>query len=168
MLLEREDWEANVKSLALGVLLASVGCATPYAYSFHLENRGARLAAKPNDREVLEDADVRAEILVDPTGARAVLLDLTNKTEQVLQVEWAQISMTGSEGSSISLRPHVDLGWILPGATTSARLVPFALPPSGDRAAGYQGIRFELVVPTIVRSEPRLYRYSFAVDVRPI
>jgi hypothetical protein len=45
----------------------------PYVYSFHLENRGARPAAKPNDREVLDDADVRAEILVDPTGTRAIL-----------------------------------------------------------------------------------------------
>jgi hypothetical protein len=62
-----------VKSLALGLLLASVGCGMPYAYSFHLENRGARSAAKPSEREVLDDADVRAEILVDPTGTRAML-----------------------------------------------------------------------------------------------
>jgi hypothetical protein len=154
--------------LALGVLLASVGCAMPYAYSFHSENRDARPSAKPNQREVLDDADVRAEILVDPTDARAILLDLTNKTDQVLQVEWAKITMTGSDGSSTSPRPHVDLGWILPGTTMSARLVPFALPPSGDRAAGYQGSRFELVVPMIVRREPKSYRYSFVVDVRPI
>lgn len=157
-----------MKFLALGLLLASVGCGLPYAYSFHLDNRGAHPAAKPSEREVLDDADVRAEILVDPTGARAVLLDLTNETDQVLQVEWAQITMTGSDGSSTSLRPHVDLGWILPGATMSARLVPFALPPSGDRAAGYQGSRFELLIPMIVRREPKLYRYSFAVDVRAI
>ena len=168
MLLEREDAakEADVKLPAVGVLLACVGCAMPYAYSFHVENPDARLSAKPNQREVLDDADVRAEILVDPTGARAILLDLTNKTDQVLQVEWGQITMTGSDGSSTSPRPHVDLGWILPGASMSARLVPFALPPSGDRAAGYQGCHFELVVPMIVRREPKLYRYSFAVDVR--
>jgi len=155
-------------SLLLALSLACVGCATAYAYSFHLENQGARPAATPSEREVLDDADVRAEIAVDPTGARAILLDLTNKTDQVLQVEWAQITMTGSDGSSTSPRPHVDLGWILPGATMSARLVPFALPPSGDRAAGYQGSRFELVVPMIVRREPKSYRYSFVVDVRPI
>ena len=157
-----------MRSLALGVLLASLGCATPYAYSFHLQNQGARPVAKPNQREVLDDADVRAEIFVDPTGARAVLLDLTNKTDQVLQVEWAQITMKRSDGSSTSLRPDVDLGWILPGATVSTRLVPFALPLSGDQAASYQGSRFELVVPMIVRRESKLYRYSFTVDTRPI
>jgi hypothetical protein len=169
-LLEREDAarEANVKVLALGVLLVSMGCATPYAYSFHLENQDARASAKPNQPDVLDDADVRAEIVVDPTGARAIILDLTNKTDQVLQVEWGQITMIRSDGSSTSPRPHVDLGWILPGATVNARLVPFALPPSGDQAASYQGSRFELVVPMIVRREPKLYRYSFAVSVRRI
>jgi hypothetical protein len=152
----------------LGVLLASVGCATPYAYSFRLENQEARPAAQPEQRDVAADADVRAEILVDPTGARAILLDLTNKTDQVLQVEWGQITMIRSDGSSTSPRPHVDLGWIPPGATINARLVPFALPPAGNQAASYQGSRFELLVPMIVRREPKLYRYSFTVDVRPI
>jgi hypothetical protein len=169
-LLERTDAarEADVKGLALGVLLASMGCATPYAYSFRLDTQEARPAAKPEQRDVAADADVRAEILVDPTGARAILLDLTNKTDQVLQVDWGKITMTRSDGSSTSPRPHVDLGWIPPGATINARLVPFALPPAGDRAASYQGSRFELLVPMIVRREPKLYRYSFTVDVRPI
>lgn len=140
----------------------------PYAYAFRLDNQGARHAAAPNEREVLDDADVRAEIAVDPVGARAVLLDLTNKTDQVLQVEWAQITMRRSDGSSTSLRPQLDLGWIQPGATMSARLIPFALPPSGSQAASYQGNHFELAVPMIVRREPKLYRYSFAVTVRTI
>lgn len=153
-----------LQALALGLLLAFVSCAPPYAYSFHLE--GARSAAKPNEREMLDDADLRTEISVDPTGARAILLDLTNKTDQVLQVEWTQITMKRSDGSSTSLRPLVDLGWILPGATTHTRLVPFALPPSGDEASSYQGKRFELVVPMIVRREPKLYRYSFSVTVQ--
>ena len=152
-------------SLTLGVLLASVGCATPYTYSFRLDTQEARPSAQPGQRDVAADAYVRAEILVDPTGARAILLDLTNKTDQVLQVEWGKITMTRSDGSSTSPRPHVDLGWILPGATANARLVPFALPPTGDRAANYQGSRFELVIPMIVRREPKLYRYSFTVSV---
>jgi hypothetical protein len=153
---------------ALALSLACVGCATPYAYSFHLENQGARPAAKPSEREVLEDADVRAEIAVDPTGARAILLDLTNKTDQVLQVAWAQITMRRSDGSSTSPRPQLDVGWIRPGSTLSTRLVPFALPPAGSQAASYQGNRFELVVPMLVRREPRLYRYSFSVTVRKL
>jgi len=154
--------------LAVGALLTTVGCATPYAYSFHLENPAARTAQQPMSRETLEDADVRAEILVDPTGARAVLLELTNKTDQVLQVAWTQIAMKRSEGGATSLRPQMDLGWILPGATASTRLVPFALPPTGDEAVGYQGNHFELVVPMIVRRESRSYRYSFTVGVRKI
>ena len=157
-----------MKPLALAVLLASVGCAAPRAYAFHLENAGARPATKPNQREVLDDADVRAEILVDPTSARAILLDLTNKTDQVLQVEWANITMKRSDGTSTSPRPQEDLGWILPGATLSTRLIPFALPLTGGDADGYQGNHFELEVPMIVRREQRLYRYSFAVHVRPL
>jgi hypothetical protein len=50
----------------------------------------------------------------------------------------------------------------------NARLVPFALPPAGDRAASYQGSHYELLVPMIVRREPKLYRFSFAVNVRRI
>ena len=160
------EWLSVLQALALS--LACVGCSVPYEYTFHLENQGARPAAKPSDREVLDDADVRAEIAVDPSGARAILLDLTNKTDQVLQVEWAQITMRRSDGSSTSPRPQLDLGWIQPGATVSARLVPFALPPSGSQVASYQGSRFELTVPMIVRREPKLYRYSFSVTVRRI
>jgi hypothetical protein len=150
------------------VLLAAVGCATPYAYTFCLENQGARPAGNPNLREVRDDADVRAEFLIDPTGARAILLDLTNKTDLVLQVEWAQITMRRSDGGSTSLRPQSDLGWILSGATVATRLMPFALPPAGDEAASYQGNHFELLIPMIVRRELRLYCYSFAVAVRKI
>lgn len=154
--------------LAVGVLLTTVGCATPYAYSFHLENQGARPAQQPSTREAIEDADVGAELLVDPTGRRTILLDLTNKTDQVLQVEWTQITMKRSNGNATSLHPQTDLGWIRPGATVSTRLVPFALPPTGDEAAGYQGNHFELVVPMMVRRESRLYRYAFVVDVRKV
>ena len=156
------------RALALCALLASPGCATPYAYSFRLDNPGALAASKPGEREVIEDADVRAAILVDPTGARAILLDLTNRTDQVLQVEWARIEMTSSDGSSTTPRPDADLGWIPPGTTRSVRLVPFALPPSGRQAAGYQGRRFELAVPMIVSREPRTYRFSFVVNLREL
>ena len=152
--------------LTMVVLLTSVGCATPYAYSFRLENPGARPAHAPKPGDTLDDTDVRIQLLVDPTGARAVLLDITNQTDQVLQVEWAKIVMKRSDGSSTSLRPETDLGWIVPGATTSTRLLPFALPSAGDQAAGYQGNHFELAIPMIVRREQRLYRYSFAVVVR--
>ncbi len=157
-----------LRALVLSLLPATVGCATPYAYTFHLENQGARAAEKPHGGEAIEDADVRAEILLDPTSARAILFDLTNKSDQVLQVEWAHITMRRSDGTATSLRPQEDLGWILPGATTSTRLVPFVLPRTGGEAASYQGNHFELVVPMIVHRESREYRYSFAVTVREI
>jgi hypothetical protein len=148
-------------------LLAALGCATPYTYSFHLESPGARPSLKAGE-QALEDADVRAEILVDPTGAQAILLDLTNKTDLPLQVEWTRITMTGSDGRATTPRPDVDLGWIPPGATQSVRLVPFALPASGSQAESYQGQRFELAVPMIVRRESKLFRYPFAVNVRKL
>jgi hypothetical protein len=160
--------EAELKSLALSALFAAAGCAAPYAYSFQLESPDAHPAAKLGEKQVLEDADVKACFLIDPTGARAIYLDLTNKTDQVVQVEWAKIAMTRSDESFTTPRPEVDLGWIAPGATLSTRLVPFALPPSGGQAASYQGQRFVLAVPMIVRRESKIYRYSFAVSVRKL
>lgn len=157
-----------MKTLALGALLALASCATPYAYCFHLENPGAKPASTPGGGEVMEDADIRTEIAVDPTGAQAILVDLSNKTDQVLQVEWTRISVTRSDGSSSTPRPDVDVGSIFPGSSQRARLAPFALPRSGSPAASYQGARFELAIPMIVRRESSLRRYSFTVDVRKL
>ena len=157
-----------MKPLALGVLLLSVGCATPYAYTFRLDNPGARPPSEPGAGSLLEDADLATGISVNPAGARGVILHLTNKTDQVLQVEWTQITMTGSDGTSTTLGPDEDLGWISPGQTLRAFLVPFALPPSGSQALGYEGRHFELTVPMIVRREPKLYHYGFAVSVHKL
>jgi hypothetical protein len=150
---------------ALGAALL-LGCATPYEYSFRPASPAAAAGFRPGERAVIEDADLRAEILLDPT-TQAILLELTNKTDQVLQVGWTRITMTCSDGSTTTPRPEVDLGWIPPGATQPARLVSFVLPRAGDRAAAYQGKRFELAVPVVVRRETRTYRYSFTADARP-
>lgn len=161
--------ERFAKSFALSLLLAHASCATPYAYTFRLENQGAR---PPNTRTdghaVVDDADLRSELFLDPTGARAVLLALTNKTEQLLQVEWTKITITDAAGNTTKLHPDVDLGWLPAGTSTTARLIPFALPPSGAEAARYQGLRFELVVPTIVRREPKVYRHAFMAQVKEL
>src|SRR5262245_27440079 len=140
----------------LGVLLlvASAGCASQYAYTFHVD-------------EPVEDGDLRAEIVVD-TIADDVALDLTNKTDQVLQVEWAKIAITGAKGRVSPLRPAVDLGWIQPGATVAAKLFPLALPRKGDAAAAYEGQHFDLTVPVIVRREPKQYHYSLVAHVREL
>ena len=153
-------------AFASSLVLALASCATPYAYRFSLEKQRAVSSERPDGRVVVDDADVRAALLLDPTGERAVLLSLTNKTDQLVQVEWTRISIADSGGSPITLHPDVELGWIAPGATASARLIPFALPLSGDAAARYQGRRFELVIPMIVRTEPEVFHYAFVAQVK--
>jgi hypothetical protein len=154
-----------VRSAALIALVALVGCASHYDYTFHLTEPGVHPASKPGDPEMLEDADVKAEVLVDGV-AEAVLLDVTNKTDQVLQVGWAEISMTHPDGTGTTLRPDVDLGWVQPGAKLAARLFPLALPHTGSAAAANRGRRFQLHVPVIVRREAKVYHFTFIAYVR--
>jgi hypothetical protein len=142
-----------MKTPALALALAFAGCASHYAYTF--------------DVPPLRDADVTAELVVDP-AVDAIALALTNRTEQVLQVGWADISVAGANGHALPLRPDSDLGWILPGATVSARLFPLALPRDGDAAAAYEGRRLELTVPVIVRRETRQLHYSLTAHVREL
>ena len=154
-------------ALGLVALLGSVGCATPYAYDFHLTDPGARPPPAPGGAEAIEDADVRAEILVE-VAAGAVLLTVTNKTDQVLQIEWAAITLTRADGSVTSLRPDVDVGWLQPQATVAARLFVIALPHSGSEAAAYEGRRFQLNVPAVVRRQAKLYHYALTAHVREL
>jgi hypothetical protein len=138
------------------LLVAAGGCAPAnYAYNFDLTDPGAKNLTKPGERDTLEDADVKSEILVDPTSFQAILFDVTNKTEQPLQVAWDRISITGPDGVQNPLRPDVGVGAVEPGAKVVARLLPFALPAQGKVAAAYDGTTFELVVPTLVRGAPR-------------
>ena len=143
-----------MKRLGLLLLLASAGCATQYAYAFRVDEPPA-------------DPNLEARIAVD-TISDDIALELTNKTDQVLQVEWADIAITGAKGRVSRLRPDVDLGWIQPGATVEAKLFPLALPRSGDAAAAYEGQRFLLSVPVIVRREATVYHYSLVAHVRAL
>jgi hypothetical protein len=154
------------RRLAVVILIASTACATPYAYSFRLVDDGAQAMATPAGQEVVEDSDIRAELLIDPTGQRAILLNVTNKTEQILQIQWANVTATRSDGLKTTLRPDVDLGWIKPGEKQVARLIPFVLPPSGDAALTLEGQRVALELPMIVRRELKRYRYTFSVHVQ--
>lgn len=154
-------------TLAVLALLALAGCASHYEYTFHLTEPGVHPAAAPGEPEVLEDADVKAGIVVDGV-AEAVVLDLTNKTDQVLQVEWAEISITRPDGTATTLRPDADLGWIQPGAKLAARLFPIALPHAGGPALANQGRRFQLNVPVIVRREAKVYRFTLTAHVREL
>jgi len=137
-------------------LLCATGCATPYAYRFE--------ASPPSDGS--DDVETRVE--VDPAGAKAVTLHVTNKTDEPLQVSWAKISIAGPDGKLVALRPDADLGWLEPGASQTAKLGPFTLPTAGDPALAYDGQHFELRVPMIVRREPKLVRCPLAVHVEPI
>jgi nitrogen regulatory protein PII-like uncharacterized protein len=154
-------------TLGVVVSLASAGCASHYAYDFHLVSPGVHPAMNLGGAEMVEDADVRVEILVDVTAA-AVLLDITNKTDEVLQVEWAAITLTCSDGRVTSLRPDVDLGWIQPHGTIAARLFAIALPSSGSEAAAHEGQLFQLNLPGVVRREPRLYNYALRAHVHKV
>jgi hypothetical protein len=155
----------RLRAVPVAVLIASAACATPYGYSFHLGDGGSPRASGPGGWEVQEDANVRVELLADPTSQRAILVQVTNKTDQVLQVEWTKVAMTRSDGLRTTPRPDADLGWIRPGETQAARLIPFALPPSGSAALAMQGQRFELEVPMIVRRESKNYRYALLAQL---
>jgi len=154
----------------LGVfLLASAGCGpTNYAYSFNLTDPGARNLTRPGERDVIEDGDVRAEILVDPTSFQAILLDLTNKTDQDLSVNWNGVSIVGPDGSQTPLHPDSAAQSIEPNARLVARLIPFVLPARGAPAAAYDNSTWELVVPMMVRGQPREYRYHLRAQVHAL
>jgi len=162
--MERHYWLAG---LALAALFASEGCATTYAYHFDLTDPRAHEGGRPGSRDTVDDPDVSVAIELEPLGAAAVLLEVTNKTDQVLQVDWAQIAMRHPNGATSSLRPDGDLGWILPGTKQAAWLSPFVLPTQGVAAAAYNGQQLELVVPMTVRRETRVYRYPIVVRAQP-
>jgi hypothetical protein len=153
--------------LSCVVFVVGAGCAPAnYFYSFDLTNAGAHNVAKPGERDVLDDNDVKSEILVDPTSFQAVLLDLTNKTEAPIQIGWDQISIVRPDHTQQPLRPDAPMPpSVEPGAQLMARLVQFALPPSGAAARVYDNSDFELVVPMVVRGTPTERRYALHVHL---
>ena len=147
-------------------LFVLTSCATPYAYRFDPIDASAAPDPAAAGCPRRNDADVRAELRIDPTGERAIFMTVTNQTDQVLQVEWKKLTMTRADGLVTTLRPDADLGWIEPSQKQLARLIPFALPPAGDAALTLDGQRFQLEVPMIVRRERRTYCYGLLAHVR--
>lgn len=144
----------------LGFLLLVCACAAPtYMFAFDLTDPGARNLPKPGDRDSIEDADVRTEVLLDPVNFQAVLLDLTNKTGDELNVDWRRVSMVMPDHMQLSLRPDGPIAPIQPGGRVVVRLITFSLPTIGDSAARLDNQTFELVVPMVVRGAPREQRY---------
>jgi len=162
------------RTAALALALASLaggGCASRYGYAFHLTDPGAlpgTQAGSAGALERLEGHDVDAELQVDLRGAQAIVLSLRNKTEQVVQVRWADVLLVAPGGATRAPRPDVDLGWINPGETQTARLIPFALPVRGGAALAYEGKVFELQVPMLVRRELVVARYHLAAHVEEL
>jgi hypothetical protein len=134
----------------LAVLALLAGCASHYTYDF-------RPTVVPSDPDVAASIHVEA-------ASHAVVLDVTNRTDQVVQVKWPEITLARPDGRVTSLRPEADQGWIQPGATVSARLAPFAL--ADDAAAN--GRMFRVDVPMIVRREPRTVRFPLAAYGRKL
>jgi hypothetical protein len=151
------------------LILAAAGCAPAnYLYSFDLVDPGAQNYKDFRRPDALEDGDVKAELRLDPTEFKAVAFDVTNKTDQPLQVQWEAISIVGPDREQRPLRPNAPLGPIEPGAKLSALLVPFELPSVGAAARAYDGTTFEVVVPMLVRGMPREYRYHLLATLKKI
>ncbi len=144
----------------IGLVLLACACAAPtYTFSFDLTDPGARNLPKPNERDVLEDADVRTEVLLDPVNFQAVLLDITNKTASELSVDWRRVTMMMPDRMQMPLRPDGPVAPIQPGGRVVVRLISFSLPTVGDSAARYDNQAFELVVPMVIRGTAQQQRY---------
>jgi hypothetical protein len=89
-----------------------------------------------------EDADVRAEVTRD---RERVTLQLVNKTDAPLAVDWAQLTVVANHVEHAL--PDAAACWLQPGARAGTAL---ALPPSK---------RLELIVPTVVRGTAREYHW---------
>jgi hypothetical protein len=145
--------------LLVVLLLAASGCVPPkYYYNFDVTDPGAKNLTRPGERDVLENPDLKAEILVDPTSFQSILLIITNTTSEPLSVEWHQIAVIGPDRVERPLRPDVGVGRIEPFTKARARLIPFELPDMGNAAASFDGQAFELVVPLVVRGQPKDFR----------
>ena len=149
------------------IAMLATGCASHYAYTFHVTDPAVRVATAPGAADTVEDANLRAAVLVDPV-AEAVRLELTNKTDEVLQIGWSEISFSRPDGTATAWRPDVDVGWLQPGATIAARLLPLALPHVGTAAAANEGRAFRLDVPAIVRREATVYHFTLTAHVRKL
>jgi hypothetical protein len=154
----RDEFRAYIGNVhrELLVVVGLAGCATHYRYQFQL--------ADPGNADTFEDALVKAHLVVD---GDAIRFELTNKTDETLQVEWNRVRLDRGDGTTTALHPATDLGWITAGATATTELVPLAFPHVGDAAAAYQNRTLELAVPVIIKREPSTYRFHFTVHVQP-
>lgn len=134
------------------------GCAPSYAYRFDVTGATPEGAAPGAPSPVSAEAQVGDDDTIH--------LALSNPTDDVVQVEWAKIAIDRGDHTTTRLHPATDLGWIAPGQTATAVLVPFALPRKGDAAAAYEGRTLELTIPLIVHREPAPLHVHLVAHVR--
>ncbi|MDP1828081.1 MAG: hypothetical protein Q8L48_32700 [Archangium sp.] len=145
--------------MLLAVLLVTCACApAKYFYNFDITDPGAKNQTRPGERDVLDDPDLKAELLADPTNFQAILLIITNTTAEPMTVNWHQVTVIGPDRVARPLRPDSRVGAVEPYTKVRARLIPFELPDVGNAAASYDQQPFELVVPLVVRGQPRDFR----------
>jgi len=157
-------------ALACLVLLSfAPGCGvSTYVFRFDIADPGAHNTQRANDRDWIEDADVRVEILADPASQQDVLVDVINKTNDMMMVDWNNVVMLTPDGQQIPLRPDVMTGPIQPTARATARLITFSLPTRGAAASQYDNQVFELVLPIQVHGQLREYRYHLQAHAQSI
>jgi hypothetical protein len=149
-------YDLRMRTLLATLMLAATGCAPAnYYYNFDVTDPGATNLTRPGERDVLEDADVRVEVLVDPTSFQSILLIITNRTPEPLTVNWHLITIIGPDRVARQLRPDEGLGRIDPYTKARARLIPFELPDVGGAASAFDNQTFELVVPMVARGKTR-------------
>jgi hypothetical protein len=154
---------------ALGLLALVPGCGVSnYVFRFDITEPGAHNTQRANDRDWIEDADVRVEILADPASQQDVLVDVVNKTNDMMMVDWNNVVIITPEGNQVQLRPDVMQGPIQPSARATARLITFILPTRGSAASQYDNQIFEIVIPIQVRGQLREYRYHLQAHASSI
>ena len=163
------SYRVAMRLLSILAFVSLSGCSYwQYVYGFDVTDPGAVNYKDFRRPDVLEDADVKLEVRADPTEFRAVALDVTNHTNDVLGINWGGIVLVGPDHVETALAPQSSLGPVQPGAKVQAVLGPFALPSVGGEARAYDGAKFELVIPTVVRGAPHEYRVHLRATLKHV
>lgn len=138
-------------------MLACAGCApSTYFYNFDITDPGAKNLTKWGERDVLEDADVKLELLADPASFQSILVILHSRSADPITVNWGQITVIGPDRVPRPMYPDENVAMrVEPYTKLRARLIPFELPELGAAAAAYDQQAFELVLPLVVKGKPR-------------
>jgi hypothetical protein len=152
-----------IRGFVLLVLTAGCAPAAP-SYDFSIGSSGTHESKVPRLRDTLEDADVKTELIIDPS-LRSVTVNVTNKTGAPIQALWERsliefcTCFSGCRAGP-KVQSSVPRGTVAPGALISARLeLPDALQVSSPTPE-------PLKVPMIIRDAPAEKRYD--LFVRPL